>query len=47
MQELFKALKDFKPQTFKATYYIVVKDKEIECLATTPGENHVSVDKED
>ena len=47
MQELFKALKDFKPQTFNPTYYIVVKDREIECLATTPGDNHVSVDKED
>ena len=47
MQELFKALKDFKPQTFNPTYYIVVKGKEIECLATTAGDNHVSVDKED
>jgi len=47
MQELFKALKDFKPQTFNPTYYIVVKDREIECLATTAGDNHVSVDKED
>ena len=47
MQELFKALKDFKPETFNPIYYIVVKDKEIECLATTPGDNHVSVDKED
>jgi hypothetical protein len=47
MQELFKALKNFKPQTFNPTYYIVVKDKEIECLATTAGDNHVSVEKED
>ena len=47
MQELFKALKDFKPQTFNPTYYIVVNDREIECLATTAGDNHVSVDKED
>ena len=47
MQELFKALKNFKPQTFNPTYYIVVRDKEIECLATTAGDNHVSVNKED
>ena len=47
MQEFFKALKDFKPQTFDPTYYIVIKDKDIECLAMTPGDNHVSVNKED
>ena len=47
MQELFKALKNFKLQTFNPTYYIVVRDKEIECLATTHGDNHISVNKED
>jgi hypothetical protein len=47
MQELFKALTEFKPKIFNPTYYIVVKNKEIECLATTSGDNHILVNKED
>ena len=47
MQELFEALKNFKPNTIEPMYYIVLQGREIECLATTPGDNHVLVNKED
>ena len=47
MQELFKALKNFQPEQFKPSYYIVVKGEEIDCLANTAGDNHVLVTKEE
>jgi hypothetical protein len=47
MQELFEALKNFKPKHIEPMYYIVLKGNEIECLATTPGDNHVQISKEE
>jgi antitoxin component YwqK of YwqJK toxin-antitoxin module len=47
MQELFEALKNFKPNHTEPTYYIVLKGREIECLATNTGDNHALVNKED
>ncbi len=47
MQELFEALRNFKPKHTDPTFYIVVKGREIECLANASGENHVQVSKEE
>ena len=47
MQELFDALKNFKSKHTEPTYYIVLKGREIECLANISGENHVQVSKEE
>ena len=47
MQELFEALRNFKPKHIEPMYYIVLKGREIECLANTSEENHVQVSKEE
>lgn len=47
MQELFKALKNFKPKHLEPMYYIVLRGREIECLANMPNKNHVQISKEE
>jgi hypothetical protein len=47
MQELFEVLRNFKPKHTEPMYYIVLKGREIECLANVSGENHVQVSKEE
>lgn len=47
MQELFEALENFKPRDIQTHYYVVVRGRDIECLAVEGGENHRPVSKED
>ena len=46
MPGFFEALNNFKRPERNTTYYIKVNGQEIECLAMTPADDHVEVDRD-